>query len=649
MLNWLNTKDATDVGTELADDFVFQTTSAGTRRSKKGSEALQSFLGNFLQVVDRKARPLQLNLLKRAKLANSFKWRLLEKGVEQQVVEELTQALVLRLTVGQSAMPSPTTAPEPSAAPGRKSGPARRSAETVSATALRNAEALLIQGGDFISKGDYEEAAKRFRQYLELDPRHPLAYNNLGVALIRLGQYEEAEAQFRRAIGIKDNYPDAQCNLGTLLRSTGRIVEAEMPLRRALKLKPTYVEAQISLGLTLLMLSRPSDARTFLERALKSAPTNVDALAGLGEVAMQEGRFADAEALYKRALAADPRAGGAWVGLVGLRKMTPADGDWLKGAEGSLVSGLAPVSEGSIRFAIGKYYDDLGQFGRAFDSYRRANELWKVAARPYSRVARTNVVDALIRTYPREVLCGVRPGASDSTLPLFVVGMPRSGTSLVEQIVASHHAVTGAGELDYWNYALRKHETALLEQPPDQALTGRLADAFLRVLAQHRAQGSHVIDKSTVNSDFLGPILCVFPNARVIYVRRDPIDVCLSCYFQPFAPSLSFTFDLSDLAHYYREHVRLMSHWRSVLPPHALLEVPYEELVTDQERWTRRMLEFLDLPWDESCLRFHETDRRVGTASVWQVRQKMYRSSVNRWRNYEKFIGPLRQLRDLRA
>jgi tetratricopeptide (TPR) repeat protein len=634
LLNWLDASEATEVGISLADDFVFQNTSAASsaRRAKAASKApdaqLQNVLGKFLQAVDRKARPLQLNVFKRAKLANSFKWRLLEKGIERPVVEELTQALVVRLSTGQVTSAAAESAPA-----------------SASGTALRNAEALLIQGNDFISRGAYQDAVKRFRQYLELDPRHALACNNLGVALIRLGYYEEAEAQFRQAIGIKENYPDAQCNLGTLLRSTGRIQEAEMPLRRALKLKPTYLEAQISLGFTLLVLDRLAEARALIERALKAAPRNVDALAAMGEVLTREGRFAEAETLYKRVLEADPKAGSAWVGLVGLRRMTPADSDWLRGAEGSLVAGLAPIAEGSIRFAIGKYYNDIGQFARAFRSYQRANTLWKTAAKPYSRDARTFVVDSLIRVYTRDVLAAPHRGASDSALPVLVVGMPRSGTSLVEQIVASHPMTMGAGELEFWNYALRKNESSLLQQPPDDALKKKLAESYLQVLTRHRPDVTRIVDKSTVNAEFLGPIHCVFPHARVIYVRRNPLDVCLSCYFQPFAPSLNFTFDLSDLAHYYSEHVRLMAHWRSVLPPDRFLEVPYEELVADQETWTRRILSFLGLDWDERCLRFYETDRPVGTASVWQVRQKMYQSSVDRWRKYEKFIGPLLGLR----
>jgi hypothetical protein len=156
-----------------------------------------------------------------------------------------------------------------------------------------------------------------------------------------------------------------------------------------------------------------------------------------------------------------------------------------------------------------------------------------------------------------------------------------------------------------------------------------------------------VVDKSNFNSDGLGLIHLILPNARIVYVRRDPVDTCLSCYFAQFANTLSFTADLGDLAHYYREHHRLMAHWRAVLPAGTLLDVPYAELVADQETWSRKIIEFLGLPWDPRCLEFHRTERPVVTASNWQVRQRIYSSSVGRWKNYEEFIGPLLELRQL--
>ena len=231
--------------------------------------------------------------------------------------------------------------------------------------------------------------------------------------------------------------------------------------------------------------------------------------------------------------------------------------------------------------------------------------------------------------------------------PVFVVGMMRSGTSLAEQIIASHPAAIGAGELQFWNDAVRVHEALIRRGELGEPIRKQLAEGYLRTLAGYSVDALRIVDKTPVNSDYLGVIHSVFPNARIIYMRRDPIDTCLSCYFQQFSPALPFTMDLRDLAHYYRQHWRLIEHWRAVLPPGAILDVPYAELVADQEGWSRKILDFVGLEWDERCLDFHKTKRPVVTASYWQVRQKIYNKSVERWRNYEKFINPLLDLRDL--
>jgi hypothetical protein len=219
----------------------------------------------------------------------------------------------------------------------------------------------------------------------------------------------------------------------------------------------------------------------------------------------------------------------------------------------------------------------------------------------------------------------------------------------VEQIIASHPQAMGAGELDFWNTNADKQRETLRSEGPDEPLARKLADSYLKLLERYSASALRVVDKSTFNTDHLGLIHLVLPQARIIYLQRDPIDNCLSCYFQDFANVASFTMDLQDLAHHYREHHRMISHWRSVLPQGALLLVPYAELVADPETWSRRIIEFIGLEWDARCLQFHETQRSVLTASNWQVRQPVYSRSVGRWRNYEKLIGPLLKLRELES
>jgi hypothetical protein len=334
----------------------------------------------------------------------------------------------------------------------------------------------------------------------------------------------------------------------------------------------------------------------------------------------------------------------AWAGLADLRKMTPSDGEWLQGAEKLAASGIAPIDEATMRFSIGKYYDDVEDFAQAFRNFKRGNELLKAVARPYDHSAHEKFVKDMKIVFTRDYFALKQPGASDSRQPIFVVGMPRSGTSLMEQIIASHPQVKGAGELTYWSGVVGEHEAALRQSRLDDGTIAEIADGYLQVLRERGGDAAHIIDKAPVNSDYLGLIHAVFPNARFIYMQRDPIDTCLSCFFQKFA-HLNFTMDLSDLAKYYAQHERLVSHWRSVLPSSTLLEVPYEALVTNQEEWTRKVVDFIGLEWDQRCLEFYKTKRAVVTSSFWQVRQSIYKNSVARWHNYKPFIAPLLQLR----
>jgi Flp pilus assembly protein TadD len=510
----------------------------------------------------------------------------------------------------------------------------------------RRITSLLAEVEADFAQGRYGAAEQRLREVLDVDPNHAFARNRLGAALVSLGRYPEAERQFRRAIELEPRFSKPHFNLGIVLFWRGDFVAAEAAYLRAVELDPGNVEALVSLGMTLGTVGRVGEARAWIERALGLQPQNVSALCSLGWLASVEGRFEEAETLFRRAVAIEPRRSLAWAPIAGLRRMTPADRDWLESVTQLVAQGVPPLEEASLQFALGKYFDDLGEFAEAFGHYQRGNELHKQLAAPYDRAARTAFVDDMVRVYTRQRFA--QPAhASDSQRPVFVVGMMRSGTSLVEQILASHPRVAGAGELHFWPSVFREHERRLRCDVPDRALARLLADSYLRVLGRCSPDAMRVVDKSNFNADFLGLIHLVLPNARIVYVRRDPIDTCLSCYFARFANSLNFTVDLADLSHYYREHHRLMMHWRSSLPTGTLLEVAYEDLVADQEPWSRRIIEFTGLEWDPRCLEFHRTKRPVLTASNWQVRQPVYSRSVRRWRNYEKYLGPLLDLHGL--
>jgi tetratricopeptide (TPR) repeat protein len=633
IFEWFDASEATKIGVELADQFApQQATRAVARGGQSAPEKQDDGLRLILQRVDREVRGLELNFYKKAKFANSFKWRLLENGVDKSLADEVTQKLVLHLS-------------------GNKSGPVLgddSSTGTTDQPQRNDAKYLLMQGNRSMARGAYSEAISFYEDLIRIAPRHAVAYNNLGAALCKLGRYKEAEAYFSQALKIESDFSDAHSNMGNSLLVQGQYADAELFLRRAIKLNPRHVNARINLGLTLSFLNRLRDARSQFEKSLKYQPRSGDALCGLAHISMAEGSFDQAEVMLRRALEANPRTPRALALQAGLRKMTPADSLWLKSAEDVAASEIAPWEESELRFAIGKYYDDVQDFKRAFQNYKHANDLLKPIAESYDREAYKGFIDGMINVYTREVVARVNGGASNSMKPVFVVGMPRSGTSLTEQIISSHPSAKGAGELEFWADVIHKRGALINERPLDESARKELADAYLRILGATSGDALRIVDKAPVNSDYLGVIHSVFPHARIIYMQRDPIDTCLSCYFQKFALPVNFSMDLQDLADYYREHRRIMTHWRAVFPPGTMLDVPYEELVADQQGWTRKILDFLDLEWDERVLNFHETKRAVRTGSFWQVRQRIYKSSLQRWRNYEKFIDPLLDLKQLR-
>ena len=629
ILEWFNAGDASKIGVALADQFTPPQTSSARPAKKAAPKEPADALLEILHRADHEVRSLRLNFYKKAKLANAFKWRLLENGFEKTKADEVTQRLVMLL----SENPATSALDQPSAAQ-----PTHQLQST-------NTKQLLALGNKSIARGAYAEAIDIYQRLIKVDPRHAAALNNLGAALSKLGRFVEAEAYFHQAIRVDADFPDAYSNIGTTLLLKGLYEDAESFLRRALKLNPRLVEARINLGLALAFLSRLRDAKSNFEKALKYDPRNAEALVGMALIAKTQGSFDQAEAMLERALKVNPGMSKALASQVSIRKMTSSDNAWLESAEKAAGSGINLLDESELRFAIGKYYDDIESFKLAFGSYKLANDLLKSIAEPYDRGSYKGFVDRMIDAYTPKVLGRVEDGASVSMKPVFVVGMPRSGTSLTEQIISSHPLARGAGELEFWGHAAREHE-ATLGSPLDESTRRKLAEAYLKVLEVNAGGALRIVDKAPVNADYLGLIHSVFPNARIIYMQRDPIDTCLSCYFQKFVLSLTYTMDLSDLADHYRQHERLMAHWRAVLPPGTMLDIPYEQMVADQEGWSRKILDFVGLEWDQRVLDFHTTKRSVVTASFWQVRQKIYQNSVRRWRHYEKFIGPLLDLKN---
>jgi tetratricopeptide (TPR) repeat protein len=468
---------------------------------------------------------------------------------------------------------------------------------------------------------------------IDRNPEHVGARVNLGNGLLALGRRDEALAQYRAAIAIDPGRAAAHNGLGNALSELGRVEDAAASYLRAIELQPDFAKAHINLGLVQRSLVRPAEAEACARRALAIDDRDAAAWVLLGDLHADAGRFQDAEAAYRRAVELDPGSAEGWAGIANQRRMTAADAPWLAQAERLAAASLPPRREATLRFAMGKYCDDLQDFDQAFSHYQRANELTKQFAVSYDREAWSRRVDRRIEAYTAQRLRVARTADRDPARAVFVVGMPRSGTSLTEQILASHPAVFGAGELPFWEQAAVRLDLAL---PPAE-----LATEYLTRLAAAAPAALRVVDKMPANYLHLGLIHEALPNARILHMQRDPLDTCLSIYFQQFRITHAYSHDLGDLAHYYGEYRRIMQHWREVLPQGVMLEIPYEDLVDDQETWSRRMVEFVGLPWDPACLEFHLAERTVATASQWQVRQKLNRGSVGRWRHYAQFLEPL--------
>jgi len=502
-------------------------------------------------------------------------------------------------------------------------------------------------GNALVGLGEFAAAIASYRRAIALRPDFPDPWSNLGHALRAVGQLDEAAAAARRGLELRADFPEAARNLGNALFDLGHVEAAEAAFRRALDLRPDHAEVHLALASALRRQGRGAAAEACARRALELKPQSAEILTFLAELEADRGRFAEAATLAERAVAIDPELPEGWAAVPRYRRMRADDAAWLAAAERVLARRLGLGHEIELRFAIGKYFDDLGDYDRAFAAWRHANELARRHGARYDRGAHERRVEAVMAGFDAAWLERTRAAALPSERPVFIVGMPRSGTTLVEQILASHPAVFGAGELIYWNVAADRYSAANGAGATTGGAVPLLAELgadYLKELQQRAPAAARVIDKMPANFMNLGLIHAALPRARVIHLQRDPRAVALSIFAQNFSQVHAYAADLEDIAHYFGQYRRLMTHWHRTLPAGSILDLRYEELLREPEAGTRRLLDHLGLPWDARCLEFQDTRRTVLTASSWQVRQKIDANAADRWRRYEKYLIPVQGL-----
>jgi tetratricopeptide (TPR) repeat protein len=490
------------------------------------------------------------------------------------------------------------------------------------------------------------EANTAYAQALALAPDDAALHSDAGAALASAEAFEQAIELLTRAIALAPGLSAAHNNLGNALVGQERWPEAAAAFRAALALEPDFAEAHGNLGQVLLELKLLHDALVHFDAALAANPALAEYHNGRGRTLVYLGALDAARAAHIEAIRLAPNHAGYYAGLAMAHRLEADTPEFqaLAGFAESMET-QPPGTRAGLHFAMHRSLEYHGRHDEAFAHLVQGNALRR-ASMVYNEPRALEFLTSIEAIFTPELLRRALPVPEVPDVPIFILGMPRSGSTLVEQILASHRDVFGAGELKYMAETaatldpggLNFPANVLARSPADFAAAGDAYRARLRALAP---QAPRITDKMPGNFTHIGLLRLILPGARIIHTRRDPVDNCLSCFAQMFGEGLAYANDLGELGRHYRAYDRLAAHWRAVLPAGAMLEVEYEEVVGDFERQVRRILDFCGLDWDPACLGFHEHKRPVITASATQVRQKLYTHAAGRAKPYGALLEPL--------
>ena len=508
-------------------------------------------------------------------------------------------------------------------------------------------DVLFCRGTALQSLERLDEAIEAYKVTLDRDPHHVEAAYNIGITLRDAKMPEIALKALQKTVLLKPDHAEAYEALAQVMEDLGWREDALDVYKRAIELQPDKIKLITAYSRALTTSSKVEEAEAVLKPLLEKYPEAPGLQAQFASVRLYQGDREAAAEIASGIVKKFPKTAGVHYTLA----QSERDGDHearIAQIKEVLAGGVEEEeAESALEFALATRYEALKQHEEAFGHYIRANASKRAALEErgvvYNREAEDARTDVMKKVYPGpEVFEG--PTGSDSEMPVFIVGMPRSGTTLTEQILASHPQMAGAGELTAIGNAIKRMRDTLgyPRNPPTEKALKNIAQLYLQRLREVDAAALRVTDKMPGNFNHLGLITRIFPKARIIHCRRNPVDNCLSCFIQNFgAEGLSWSFDLEDAAHQYRDYHRLMAHWREILPPGRMLEVDYEDTVADLEGQARKLVDFVGMEWDDSCLSFHENKRAVITASHDQVRRPIYNTSVGRWKKYGPKVTPL--------
>jgi tetratricopeptide (TPR) repeat protein len=526
-------------------------------------------------------------------------------------------------------------------------GEAERIYRQILAVDSHNADSLHLLGMIEFQRGNHDAAVQLIGQAIALAGDQAQYHSNLAIILRAQDRLDDAAACCKRALALQPGWAEVHTNLGNILLAQGNAADAAACHERALALKPDLAEGFWNLGNAREGEGRLEEAAACYARALEIRPDYVSAHHSLGNLLTDLGRFDEALTHSDRAIAIEPAYAAAHYQRSRIKVFHRGDAE-LAALEDLALAGNLPASDAVlIHFALAKALEDTGDYARAFRHLRQGNAL-KRGLIHYDEGATLALFRRVASVFHKGLFDRFRETGDPSPVPVFVLGMPRSGSTLIEQILASHPQIQAAGELGYLEKMAPEWRAGDPPAPYPECLSDvdgnelrELGRAYLARLPIRDPSVLLIVDKTLGNFLHVGLIRLILPNAKIIHTMRDPIDTCVSCYSKLFTAGLPFTFDLGELGRYYRAYREIMLHWRASLPSGAMLDVSYEEVIADLEGQARRLIGHCGLRWDDRCLEFHKTERPVRTGSSVQVRSPLFQSSLDRWRRYESELAPL--------